>query len=66
MHHALKNWDELNKFLRNASESQCEALLKEERQGRARHSVMNRIYGRFAVVRAERERKQLLQKAKEA
>lgn len=64
MHKALKNWELLNKALMQMTESECEALLKEERRGAARSSIMNRIYGRYSTLRAERERRDLLRRAK--
>lgn len=57
---ALSNWKSLNDFLRNATEQQCTELLKQEKKGKARVQFLIRIHGRFNVLRAERERGELL------
>lgn len=65
MNSALDNWSNLNTFLREATEEQCNELLKTEFESKARFSVMNRIYGRMSALRSQRERNELLAKAKE-
>jgi hypothetical protein len=57
---ALSNWKSLNDFLRNATEQDCIDLLRQERKGKARVQFLIRIHGRFNVLRAERERGELL------
>jgi len=47
---------DLNKALRDLSEDQCSALLKEEKKKRRRFSYLMRIYGRYNTLRCERER----------
>ena len=58
---ALKTWIALNDFVRTANEDQCQNLLVEEQNGRARKQFMRRIHCRLNKVRAERERAELLE-----
>ena len=55
----LKTWDNLNTYLRCASVSDCERLLKSETDGRNRLSFLRRIHSRLNKVRADNEREQL-------
>lgn len=57
-------WDELNAKLRTVDEKECERLLRAERAGKARTQYLLRIYGRFNVLRTERERREMLTPAK--
>lgn len=56
---ALGSWLALNKFLRTAKETQCNILLEFERKGKRRINYMLRIYGRYNVLRSDRERREL-------
>ncbi len=56
-------WREINKHLHTFTEEQLIALLDEERAGRRRASIMQRLHQRYAVLRTARERIELLQQA---
>jgi hypothetical protein len=56
---ALQSWLALNDVLRNADESVCQALIKEELKGRKRKQFIKRIHSRLNKVRADRERLEL-------
>lgn len=56
-------WREINKHLHTFTEEQLIALLDEERGGRRRASIMQRLHQRYAVLRTARERIELLQMA---
>lgn len=55
----LKSWDNLNTYLRSASVSDCERLLKSETNGKNRLSFLRRVHSRLNKVRADNERVQL-------
>lgn len=55
----LENWRSLVDALPDADEAKCEALIKEERDNQNRPTFINRIYGRYNVLRSERERREL-------
>ena len=55
----LKSWDNLNTYLRNASVSDCERLLKSEANGKNRLSFLRRVHSRLNKVRADNEREKL-------
>ncbi len=57
-----QTWLELQESLKVATEEDCQTLLKQEKKGRQRVQYLLRIYGRFNVLRTERERSELLQK----
>lgn len=57
---ALQSWPALNQALREAPESVCDALLKEELAGRKRKQFIKRIHSRLNKARADRERVELL------
>ena len=59
MNLALQSWLTLNDVLRDADESACQALLKEELKGRKRRTFIKRIHSRLNKVRADRERIEL-------
>lgn len=61
---ALVTWLALNDSLRNADESACEVLLKEELKGRKRKQFLRRIHSRLNKARADRERAELEAKIK--
>ena len=55
----LKSWDNLNTYLRDASVSDCERLLKSEANGKNRLSFLRRVHSRLNKVRADNEREKL-------
>jgi len=57
---ALDSWLNLNEFLRTATETSAESLLEMEKHGRRRIDYLRRIYGRYNLLRAQRERIELL------
>lgn len=56
-------WREINKHLHTFTEEQLITLLDEERAGRRRASIMQRLHQRYSVLRTARERIELLQMA---
>jgi hypothetical protein len=58
----LESWPTLNAFLNSATEKEAQELLKAELKGRKRKNCATRIYSRFNRMRADRERKELLDK----
>ena len=59
------NWRKLNKELALFTEEQVLALLTEERAGRKRVSILERLHPRYTILRAARERREILSEAKE-
>lgn len=59
------NWRKLNKELALFTEEQVLALLTEERAGRKRVSILERLHQRYTILRAARERREILSQAKE-
>lgn len=55
----LTSWRVMNKKLSTYDEAQCKALLAAEQAGERRVPFLNRIYGRYATLRAKRERAEL-------
>jgi len=62
---ALKNFRNLNAALKDADEEVCVSLLNHERANGKRHEFLIRIYGRWNKLRAQRERLELIQRAKQ-
>jgi hypothetical protein len=58
------NWRKLNKDLALLSEDQVLAMLNEERAGPRRISILQRLHQRYTMLRAERERRELLREAR--
>ncbi len=58
------NWRKLNKELALLSEEQVLTLLNEERAGRRRLSILERLHQRYTTLRAARERMELLKEAR--
>ena len=58
---ALKTWIDLNEYIMTVGEEECQKLLVEEQNGRARKQFLRRIHCRLNKVRAERERAELLE-----
>jgi hypothetical protein len=59
------NWRDLNAALKTCSELEAETMLKQEREGKNRPAWLMRIYGRFSLLRTERERAELFSKPQE-
>ncbi len=57
------NWRELNDVLNGLDEQKILTLLKEERITRRRVTVMTRLHQRYTILRAARERRELLNDA---
>jgi len=57
---ALANWRATAKCLSKADEDSTKQLLDHERNGKSRPLFLNKIYGRYSKLRAERERRELL------
>jgi len=57
------NWRDLNKKLSLLSESEVLALLDDERQGAKRVTFLERLHQRYTMLRAARERVELLKEA---
>lgn len=60
MDDALANWRSMATLANKLSEDDLRKFLERERAGQARPTFMLKIYGRFAKVRAERERREFL------
>ena len=58
------NWFELNVVLPKRSEKQVLAMLDEEVKIHKRPTFIVRIHQRYTVLRAQRERKELLEEIK--
>ena len=58
------NWRKLNKELPAFTEAQVLEMLNAERAGRKRVSILERLHQRYTVLRAARERIELLKEAK--
>lgn len=57
------NWRELNRKLSSFSEAEVLAMLNEERAGSKRVTILERLHQRYTMLRAARERIELLQEA---
>lgn len=57
------NWRELNAKLNLLSEEQVLQMLTEERQGARRVTVLQRLHQRYTMLRAARERIELMKEA---
>ncbi len=57
------NWRELNKNLNVLREDEVLALLEAERQGAKRVTFLERLHQRYTMLRAARERVELLKEA---
>jgi hypothetical protein len=56
-------WRELNQKLNLLSEEQVLQLLNDEREGARRVTVLERLHQRYTMLRASRERVELLKEA---
>jgi hypothetical protein len=59
------NWFELNAVLPLKDERQVQALLNEEVKVHKRPTFIVRIHQRYTMLRAQRERQELLEKIKQ-
>ena len=57
------HWRELNKKLNMLTEDEVLALLEAERQGTRRVTFLERLHQRYTMLRAARERVELLKEA---
>jgi len=57
------NWRDLNKKLNMLTEGEVLALLEAERQGAKRVTFLERLHQRYTMLRAARERVELLKEA---
>ena len=57
------NWRELNKKLNMLTEGEVLALFEAERQGAKRVTFLERLHQRYTMLRAARERVELLKEA---
>lgn len=57
---ALASWRTMRQALETATEAQCLEMLDAERKGENRATFLMRIYGRYSMLRTERERRELL------
>lgn len=57
------NWRSLNQKLNTLTEVQVLALLEAERQGAKRVTFLERLHQRYTMLRAARERVELLKEA---
>jgi len=57
------NWRELNRKLNMLREDEVLALLEAERQGAKRVTFLERLHQRYTMLRAARERVELLKEA---
>lgn len=56
------SWRALNEKLTKLSENEVLALLNAEREGEQRISVLLRLHQRYTILRANRERAEILKK----
>jgi hypothetical protein len=54
------NWRDLNKALPTLDEDTVKRLLEDERKGEQRTSVLIRLHQRYTILRASRERAEIL------
>ena len=54
------NWREINKVLPDLDENTIKKMLDEERVGEQRQSVLIRLHQRYTMLRAARERTEIL------
>jgi hypothetical protein len=57
------NWRSLNAQLTTLSEDEVLALLNNEREGEKRISMLQRLHQRYTILRAARERVEILKGA---
>ena len=57
------SWRALNKHLALMTEAQVLELLEAEREGSRRVSILERLHQRYTMLRAERERLEIMREA---
>ena len=57
------NWRELNQWLNLLTEDQVLQLLNDERIGARRVTILQRLHQRYTMLRAARERVEILKEA---
>ena len=57
---SIGSWRELNNYLADMDEDQVKKLLLQELEGEKRATVVVRLHQRFSILRAARERADLL------
>jgi hypothetical protein len=58
----ITNWHDLNAVLTVATEARVEQLLKEELEQHQRVSYAIRLHQRYTTLRAQRERKDIIER----
>jgi hypothetical protein len=58
------NWNQLNALLRTFSEEELKEMIDSELKGARRLSVVKRLHQRYCIVRATRERAEMLAAAR--
>ena len=56
----LKNWISLGQVIKNVTEEQCQAMIDHELETKRRSSFVIRLHQKLTVLRAEREREELV------
>jgi hypothetical protein len=59
------NWRNLNENINSFSEDELKQMIYDELQDRKRSSILERLHQRFTILRANRERLEILAQAKE-
>ena len=54
------NWREINKVLPDLDEDTVRRMLEDERKGEKRQTVLIRLHQRYTILRATRERTEIL------
>lgn len=60
----MTTWRSINSELQTLDEEKVLGMLNEERQGKKRSSILNRLHQRYNTLRVSRERIELLKEAK--
>lgn len=58
---ALSSWRSLRVAMEKATEAELKQLLDREKGNLCRPNFLMKVYGRYTVLRAERERREILQ-----
>lgn len=58
---ALKSWESLNKVISGLSEDEIIGLMADEMLGKRRATMVRRLHERLTMVRAKRERAELME-----
>lgn len=57
----LKSWESLNEHLKDLTEEEIVSLLTDEMLGKRRATTVRRLHERFTMLRAKRERADLME-----